>query len=164
MADKFDSIISDVIRREGGSAVTADPLDPGGLTQFGLTKKDNPKEWADGVVTEDEARLAYRRKYVELPGFGQIPDSHSKVRSQLIDWGVNSGPGIAIQKLQEILGLKVDGNLGQKTLDATKSADPLDLNQKLAVSRIKMLCRICQKNPSQLKFLVGWITRALEFL
>ena len=161
---KFDSIISDILVKEGGSKVTDDPSDKGGLTQFGLTKRDNPVEWADGKVTEEEARARYMSRYVEGPGFDKIPDSHAKLRSQLIDYGVNSGPAVAIQKVQALVGAEVDGVLGQETLAAISAADPLKLNNQLAVARLEMLCKICQKNPSQLKFLVGWVRRASGFI
>ena len=96
------------------------------------------------------------------PGFDKITDPH--LQAQLVDFGVNSGPQLAIMKLQEILQVDVDGVLGPQTLAAVKGVTPDELNTLLAVSRIKMIGRIVQKNPSQLKFLSGWLNRAMEFL
>ena len=164
---KFTSVITDILKREDSTlsgVVTNDPSDRGGRTQFGLTQRYNPTEWADGKVTQDEAREAYWRKYVEAPGFHRIPDSHGALRTQLIDFGANSGPRVAIQKLQMALGVTVDGDLGPKTLAAIEASDPLKLNNQLVAERVTMLVKLCQKEPSQLKWLGGWCNRALEFI
>lgn len=152
--------INDILRREGG--VSHDPLDGGGRTQFGISERSNPQAWLDGHVTEEEARAIYLRKYVNAPKFYLIADQ--KLRDQLIDYGVNSGPQLAIQKLQSILGLDQDGIIGEETLKAIDQHDAKRLNALLVSERIKMIGRIVHKNPSQLKFLNGWLNRALEFI
>lgn len=153
-------VIGDIIRREGG--FVHDPNDKGGRTQYGISERSNPEAWKDGKVTEAEAREIYERKYLKGPGFDKVKDL--QLRSQLVDFGVNSGPMIAIMKLQEILGVSVDGVIGPQTLGALELIHSEDVNTALAISRLKMIARIVQKNPSQLKFLVGWVSRCCEFL
>lgn len=155
-----DSIINDILKREG--AATNDPLDKGGRTAFGISEKSNPEAWKDGKVTEDEARAIYEQKYVKGPKFDLITDPH--LRAQLVDFGVTSGPQLVISKLQEILGVKVDGVIGAATLKAISAIHPEDLSNALVVTRVKMIGKIVVNNPSQLKFLNGWLNRALEFL
>lgn len=155
-------IIDDVIAREGGSKVTNNPADGGGRTQYGISERSNPEAWADGKVTAEEARAIYVKKYVEGPGFDKISDT--QLRNQLIDFGVNSGPAVAISKLQAIVGVEVDGILGPETLAAISLLHPDDVCNSLVVARVKMICRIVQKNPNQLQFLLGWCDRALQFL
>ena len=155
-------VIGDVIKREGGSQVTNDPADGGGRTQYGISERANPKAWADGKVTEDDARAIYEAKYVKGPHFDLVQDD--QLRAQLVDFGVNSGPGIAIQKLQEILRVDADGALGPQTLTALQQHRADDINNQLVAARIRMICRVVQKNPSQLKFLSGWASRSLDFL
>lgn len=157
-----DAIIDDIIQREGGATVTNDPADRGGRTQYGIAERSHPQAWVDGKVTLEEARDIYRQRYLEAPGFGKIEDP--RLRAQLVDFGVNSGPGVAIQKLQEILKVDVDGVLGPKTLTAIAAYDPNLLNNKLALARVRMIGRIVNKNPSQAKWLNGWLERALSFL
>lgn len=164
MASKIDSIISEVLKAEGGGKITNDPADSGGRTQWGISETANPGAWKDGKVTEQEAREIYLQKYVIWPGFHKLPASHSALQAQLIDYGVNSGPAIAIQKLQGLLGVDVDGVLGPQTLQAIKNHDSRIVNNNLVQARCRMICRIVQKQPSQLKFLAGWIDRALSFL
>ena len=159
-----DDIISDVIDREGGATATNDATDKGGRTQYGISEKANPKAWADGVVTEKEAREIFLSKYVVYPGYLHIPASHRAVQEQLIDFAVLSGPYVATEKLQATLNVKVDGVFGPKSLVALAAADPRITNNKLAIQRALMICRIVKRDPSQLKFLAGWIDRTLSFI
>ena len=152
-------IIGDVIRREGG--LNNDPADGGGRTDKGISEKAHPEAWKDGKVTEEEARAIYEMKYVTVPGFHKVTDE--RLRAQLVDFGVNSGPTVAIMHLQRILGVADDGVLGPVTLGVLNERMPFEVNLLLMGSRIKMIGRIVQKNPSQLKLLSGWLSRSLEF-
>jgi lysozyme family protein len=155
-------VIGDIIEREGGAVVTNDPADGGGRTQYGISEKSNPAAWADGKVTEAEARAIYQRKYIDGPGFGKIQDK--QLQTQLVDFGVNSGPMVAIQKLQGILHVPVDGVLGPQTLTALVGVHPEDVCNLLVAARVRMIGQIVSKNPSQLRFLNGWLDRSLQFL
>mgnify|MGYP001587757255 FL=1 len=155
-------IVDDVIQREGGAAVTNDPTDRGGRTQYGISEKSHPDAWADGRVTEEEARAIYEKKYVIYPGFDKVQDD--RLRAHLVDFGVNSGPQVAVSKLQEILGVVVDGVLGVRTLEALNARRADDLNNRLVASRVRMIGRIVSKVPSQLKWLNGWLDRSLSFM
>lgn len=161
MSTKIDEIITSVEVAEGGDRITVDPSDKGGRTQYGISEKSNPDAWKDGVVTEKEARKIYFNKYVKGPKFDQILNPN--LQAQLIDYGVNSGPAIAIQKVQTILGIHVDGILGPASLGAINTTT-INLNNRLVGERIKMICGIVVKDPSQLKYLAGWVNRAIEFL
>jgi lysozyme family protein len=167
----LDKVITEIIEREGGSKATNDPKDPGGRTQYGISERANPQAWADGKVTESEAREIFLQKYVVWPKFHTIPPSHKNTQEQLIDFGVHSGPGVAVMKLQETLNeagadpkLKVDGDFGQKTLNALLGTDDRSINNLFMAARIKMLGRVVQKNPNQLNKLSGFLNRALGFL
>lgn len=157
MSFKVTDLIGDIIKREGGYT-----NDLGGRTEYGISERANPEAWADNKVTEEEARQIYTQKYLVGPGFDQIADEH--LRSQLVDFGVNSGPSIAIKALQEILGVEVDGVLGPATIGAMKLVEPAWLNNQIMASRLRLFARLVSKRPSQVKFLVGWVNRALEFL
>ena len=160
MTFKLSDIITDVIRREGKP--TNDPVDRGGRTQYGISEAAHPAAWADGKVDEAEARAIYLRKYVRGPGFGQLPSG--TLQAQLVDFGVTSGPHLAITFLQRILGVHVDGVLGPETLAALVARDLRAVNNLLVGERIKLIGRLVAKKPTQVKYLNGWLTRALEFL
>ncbi len=152
--------ISDIIAREGPPS--NDPNDSGGQTAFGISEKSNPEAWKNGPPTEAQARAIYEQKYVKSPGFDKIADK--QLQAQLIDFGVNSGPAIAIMKLQSILGVQEDGVLGPNTLAILATLHPEDVNNCLVAERVKLIGRIVSKNPSQLKFLNGWLDRSLQWL
>jgi lysozyme family protein len=156
------SIIDAILVAEGGAIATNDPSDRGGRTQYGISEKSHPGAWADNHVTEEEARAIYMQKYVIKPGFDKINDQ--RLRHFLVDFAVNSGPGIAIQYLQRAVNTKVDGVLGPKTAEAANQTEPRSLVTRLVAERVKMAGRIVTKDPSQLKFLNGWLNRFLDFI
>ena len=155
-----NDILDRLEKREGG--LSNDPADTGGRTYKGVSERWNADLWKDGPPTDAQVRERYEQRYVKGPGFDRIVDAH--LREQLIDIAVHSGPGIAIQKLQAILAVTADGALGPKTLAALAQSDSHKINNLLVAARILMLCRIVQKNPTQVKFVVGWCDRALQFL
>ena len=160
----LNDIVSDVIKREGGSTATNDPSDRGGRTQYGISERVHPEAWTDNKVTEKEAREIFLAKYVVWPGYHRIPASHQKVQAQLIDFGVLSGPNIATQKLQLVLGAKPDGIFGTKTLATLVTRDQREVCNLLAVRRALMIGRLVKKNPTDLVYLNGWLDRVLSFV
>lgn len=154
--------IDQVLIVEGGSKVTNDPSDHGSRTQYGISEKSNPGAWADGRVTEPEARDIYMQKYLVGTGIVNVADPY--IQAQLLDYAINSGPYPAISRVQEIVGVKQDGILGPGTLSAIKAKDPRLVNNALVRARILMICKIVQKDVSQVKYLLGWASRALEFI
>lgn len=155
-----ESIIDHILVEEGG--FVNDPTDPGGATAYGISKASNPEAWASGPPTAEQAKAIYLKKYVQGPGFDKVADP--KLQAQLVDFGVNSGPAVAIQKLQIILGIGVDGVLGPGTLQSLSRANPQSVNNQLVVARVRMIGQLVSKNPAQAKFAAGWLNRAVEFL
>jgi lysozyme family protein len=159
----LDEVITQIELREGSAAVTHDPLDGGGRTQFGISETANPEAWSDGQVTEQEARAIYMQKYVIHPGFATLP---LLLQPLCIDWGVISGPQLVIMRLQKLLDVEVDGVLGPNTLAALPAFPEglIRLTNKLVAERVRQVGKIVSKDPSQAKYVNGWLNRALEFL
>lgn len=158
----------EIIRREG-SSYTNDPHDRGGPTKFGITQAT--LSWHRGYpvtpddvknLTLEEAKAIYRKRYISGPGFDKLPDG--VLQSNLVDFGVMSGPHLATVHLQEILSVPADGVLGPQTLGALQQADLHQVNKQLVTRRCLMAARLCKKDPSQLRFLTGWLQRFLSFL
>jgi lysozyme family protein len=163
MANTTKDIVDDVMRREDRTGSGIVTVDAGGRTQYGISERANPEAWIDGKVTEEEAREIYERKYVRAPKFDLIPDE--QLRAHLVDFGVNSGPMIAIMKLQTIIGADVDGVIGPDTLGRLSQIPIEQVRTQLVVARLKLVGRVVTKDPrNQLKMLNGWIARACEFL
>ena len=148
-----------ILDREGG--FVDNPADRGGPTAWGISKKWNPEAWANGPPTKEQAAQIYQDRYIDQPGFSKI--GHGGLRDFLVDYGVNSGPAVAVQKLQRVLGVPVDGKLGPETLVALSHRQPDTLLNQLVDERLKTLVRLVQSKPNQLQFLYGWVTRVLSF-
>lgn len=168
----MSDFIDDIIRREGGDKETNDPADSGGRTKYGISERAHPEAWADGDVTHDEARVIYRKTYILAEKFDQIKDEW--LRHQVIDFGVPSGPDTAARMLQQVVGVKVDGVIGPKTLEAIENypagtlfgvpvPGKVLLNLAFRDARTLFYAALAKKRPKDLKWLLGWIRRAFEF-
>jgi lysozyme family protein len=106
--------------------------------------------------------IGYEEKFVIGPGFDKIVDR--QLRTQLIDFGANSGPAVAIQKLQLVLGAPQTGVLDADTVTALTALHPDDVCNGLVAARVRMIGQIVSKSPAQLPYLSQWLDRALQFL
>ena len=91
-ADDVDSLIDELIEREGGYARR--PADRGGATRFGITEAIARAHGFGGALAElprDEAAAIYRRLYWLRPRFDQVA-SRPRIAAELFDTGVTWGP------------------------------------------------------------------------
>lgn len=151
-------MIAALLRREGG--YSNDPKDRGGETNFGISKRSFPSLDIKHL-TKEQAIAIYRARYLEGPKIHLLPES---LQPLMLDFAVNSGQIVAINKLQKVLGVEVDGVIGPQTLSAAHAAEIRGLINALVAERVRMICSIVIKAPAQLKFLSGWVNRAFEFL
>ena len=169
MASDVDSILRDVLDREGWPIYTDHPADKGGPTKGGITIR-TLESWRQRRCTraelkrlpESEALLILRRRYVESNGIDRIPDV--ALQGQVIDDAVLSGPMLAAQDLQRALAVAVDGIIGPQTLGAVEEIGASNTATRLAIERRLRLARHVAAHPDQVVFLVGWLTRSLQFI
>jgi lysozyme family protein len=141
-----DAILAGILRREGG--YVDDPADRGRCTNMGITI-GALRDWrgkpvtCDDVrkLTEAEAKDIYRARY--LRPFDGIEQA---IKPQVVDIAVNAG----VTRARALLAL------------AHQSSKPL--GTALTIERLKHYASIVAADPSQSKFLKGWINRAVEFL
>lgn len=162
-----EDIISDIIRREG-KRFTNDPLDRGGPTKYGITittlsdYREPPCTPADvACLSEGEAMEIYRAQYIRRPRFDKINDP--RLRALVIDWGVNSGPKTAAKALQRAAGVYPDGALGPVSLTAVNGGDASVLFDAVLSAREAFYRSIVSRDPTQSRFLNGWLNRCAEF-
>lgn len=145
-----------------------DPLDKGGATMIGVTigtyrtyckykgrktpsstdlKNITYKEWRDIVHT-----MYWSKWKADL-----IENQH--VANMIVDWVWASGQGIGIKRVQKLLGVTADGIVGPKTLAAVNDTDPKELFTKVYNARAAHFNAIVKANPSQKKWLKGWMNR-----
>ena len=158
MAD-FDSAVTKTLIHEGGSRVTDDPDDRGGLTRYGISQRSYPNLDIRNL-TEDQAKGVYKRDYWDRVAGDKITEQ--QVAENIFDTAVNMGPRTASRLAQIALDLTpVDGIIGPNSLKAINAASPEAFMAEFTIAKIARYAYICNKNRSQKKYLLGWINRAL---
>lgn len=153
----FDEAVAIVLRHEGG--YVNNPSDPGGETNFGISKRAYPSVDMK-TLTRDEAKLIYRRDYW-LTLYDQVTDQ--RLANGLFDFGVNAGTAQAVKTLQKALNdvlagpILTDGVFGPGTLSAVNAANPDKLMMRFNVRRITYYASL-----NKPEFVLGWVTRALD--
>ena len=165
-----DRLLADLIDREGG--FVDDAADRGGPTRFGITlgtlqrwRHPVPVTRADvELLTREEATAIYRQQYVDGPGFREaIRDD--RLLALVVDYAVLSGPQAATKALQRAIGIHDDGVLGPQTARLLVSqSGSADVYKRLLADRIGHHVEIVLTNPSQRRFLRGWLSRCVSFL
>jgi lysozyme family protein len=110
------------------------PLDPGGETMYGVTKKVARKNGYMGdmkLLTLDMARKIAKTEYWDLY---KCDEFDIRIGFQIFDIAYNGGK--PVQWLQRAAGEYEDGILGPKTISAVLKADVLTVIMKLNSYRI----------------------------
>ena len=163
----LDQIIDATIKAEGG--YVNDPADRGGATKYGITQAVARANGYTGDMRDlplESARDIYKREYAVKPGFVDFP---SQVAAELFDTGVNMGTAKATEFLQRAVnalggaGIAVDGKMGPATRGAVNAylqsrGNAVDILCKtLNCLQGVRYVEIVEKNPTQRKFINGWI-------
>ena len=127
----FDTAVQIILDLEGRDKLTNHPSDPGGLTKFGISKRAHPDVDVENL-TEQAAIQIYRRQYWDAVRCEEFP---AIIRLALFDSAVNQGAKQATWCLQTALGVKVDGDIGPKTLAAAASANGKKLLERFLSQR-----------------------------
>ena len=165
MAD-YKKLITHILRWEGGWA--NDPVDNGGPTMKGITLntytiycknkgKGTPTQTQLKNISQAEWEDVFKSMFWDKWQADKI--NNQSIANLVVDWLWTSGQW-GIKYPQSILGVKVDGQVGPKTLAAINNyPDPKDLFNKLWQRRKAHFEGIVKANASQKKFLKGWLNR-----
>ena len=169
-------IIDGVIEREKGYA--NNPNDAGGETMWGITIATARRHGYTGAMRELPRATAfaiYTAEYVTAPGFHKIVALNAAIGEELVDSGVNCGPGRPGPWLQRTLNLLnrqdklfpdlvVDGVLGPATQSALlhvlhqRGAD----GEKVILRALNCLqgayyMEITERRAANEEFFFGWM-------
>lgn len=147
--------LEQIVDREGG--YVHDPTDWGGETKYGISKRAYPHLDIKNLTREQAMEIYYRDYYLK----NKLDRLPAPLQEPVLDWTVNSGK-IAIKSLQRLIFVKDDGIIGPETELALKSANIPSLLSLYTKERVLFYARLVQRNPSHLKYLVGWLSRALS--
>ena len=128
--DGFSIAIEFILVEEGGYTPGL-PNDPGGETNFGISKRSYPNLNIK-ALTADMAREIYRRDFWDALKLSELP---LKVAVIVLDSAVNQGPQTAIKILQVALGVAADGVLGPTTTKKAWTTTSGPLLQTIAAGR-----------------------------
>jgi lysozyme family protein len=143
-ASSFETAVDLVLRHEGG--FVNHPRDPGGATNFGITRetlsrvRGRPASVEDvRRLTREEAASIYRRLYWQAVRADELPPG---LDLAVFDLAVNSGPKRAVTMLQKLLGVTADGSIGPVTIKAANRPDPAESVRRLTRERLGFLSRL----------------------
>ena len=157
-----------VLLAEGGYQLTDIANDRGGLPYAGIARKPNPSWGGWNIIDRGETppadmvRRFYRDNFWDKIRGDEIKDQH--VAELLYDFAVNAGVSTTIKLAQIVVGATPDGKVGPKTLEAWNSCDPRMFSYAFSIAKITRYRDIVARDKTQLKFLVGWVSRTLHAL
>ena len=159
--EKFEPFI---LKWEGGWS--DHPADRGGKTMMGITlstwqyycTKNGRTGTAEslGAITREEWREVLKDMFWDRI-HGDLIVSQS-VANIICDWVWASG-SYGITGVQRILGVKVDGICGYKTLKAINTRSPKELFNDIKQARLADVDKVIKAHPDQAVFRNGWINR-----
>lgn len=149
-----------MIQHEGG--YSDDPSDPGGETNWGISKRSYPYLDIRSLSQEDAAQI-YQRDFWQPKPYRMIISQ--RVANKVFDLAVNMGFQEAhciVQRACNELGKKIwaDGQLGPLTIQAINECDPDFLLDAIRYNARHFYMELVARRPSSQKFLNGWIKRA----
>lgn len=161
---KFDEFLKVILQQEGGDKYHEVAGDSGGATKYGVSltfyktiEPDATKEDIKNLSYQD-AYSIYKKYFYEDINLHLI--DNELLRLHIFSHAVNAGSGKAVKMLQKILGVTEDGLLGTKTASkANFYPEQGELVQGYANARRIFYEKIVAKNPTQKKFLQGWLNR-----
>lgn len=144
----FNKAFERLLGNEG--AYVNHPEDPGGETNWGISKRSYPTLDIKNL-TREQAQAIYLRDFWQPLG-----DAPGAVKFQAFDFAVNSGIQTAIRKLQAAIGVADDGHWGPASAAKLASMDVNDVLMRYVAQRIRFWTAL-QSWPT---FGKGWANRA----
>ena len=165
-----------ILRWEGGEV--NDKIDRGGHTNKGITRSTfnslSKRLLGKSPTLDNFKKLTQEDAMKFIRHFWNKATWNNRIKSQAVaeaitSWYWGSG-GYGIKQWQIMLrddfgkkDISVDGGIGPQTINYTNSIPEKKLIAQAIISREKTFRKIVQRNPSQAKFLKGWLNRLNDF-
>jgi lysozyme family protein len=154
--------------------------DIGGMTYGGVSRVYHP-EWQGWKIVD--VYISQKGGLSKMKNNERIPDADSSVTNFFqslwrkynmdsvndqnvaniaFDWIVNS-EGNAVKHIQKIVGVSQDGSLGANTVAAINKMNGAKLYNLIKADREAYYLSIAANDPTQEKFLAGWLDRLNKF-
>lgn len=145
----WENCLSHTKISEGG--YVNDPVDPGGETKYGISKRSYPDVDIKNL-TWDKAAAIYKRDYWDAVRGDDLP---SGVDLVAFDAAVNSGVSRGAKWLQKAVGVTQDGRIGPVTIDALIGCDCESIINAACSYRLQFMRGL----PTWYRFKNGWTKR-----
>ena len=132
----FDLFFDRLIGHEGG--YVNNPKDPGGETNWGISKRSYPDLDIKGL-TRNDAKEIYRSDFWNRIHGDEMYDG---VAFQVLDFAINSGIETAVRKLQAAIGAADDGHWGPISSTAIAAMSESDVIMRLNGKRLDYMTRL----------------------
>jgi hypothetical protein len=156
-SQSFINASNNTLGWEGG--YTTDPNDPGGETNFGISKRSYPNVDIKNLTQVQAVQIYYNDFWVHIHG-----DSMPKgLAMNVFDAAINMGLGAGIKLMQSALGVVSDGVIGPHTLAAMQGATN-DQVTKFVILRCEAYTKLSQfalYGNTWLTRTIGTLTKSL---
>lgn len=152
-APDFDMAFDRLIGHEGG--YVNHPDDPGGETNWGITKRTAREVGYVGDMRDlsrQQAKQIYKEAYWQR---ARCEELDGAIAFQVFDAAVNHGIGNAIRFLQRAAGVADDGAVGPVTMAAVQAMSVTDVLARFNAARLDFYTKLSTW-PS---FGKGWVRR-----
>ena len=173
---QFADALNILLVHEGGYSNVS--YDTGGETYQGISRNNWPNwpgwqiidqykplkhnQVIENVTLQNLVTNFYKVHFWDVIKADQLP---KEIRPLVFDFAVNSGTGTAVMALQRVLRdstgkkIAIDGVVGPQTIALANQLPAKQLFERYKQARYNFFVRIVERNPSQKKFLTGWLNR-----
>lgn len=151
--ERFDRCVEIILQNEGG--YVNDPADPGGETNFGISKRSFP-DLDIKSLTREYAKSIYKHVYWRPLNLSGVENINSAL--QVFDHAVNTGLSRSTRMAQLLAGVRVDGIIGPVTIEAINTMGDVFL-KRFIHARKEYYRDLADRKPVMRKFLQGWLNR-----
>jgi len=161
----FETAYDKMIQDEGGYVLHKIEGDTGGQTYAGIARNKNPNWPGWGFVDRGETpptqmvRDFYRVNYWDAIQGDKL---NPIVASSIFNFAVNAGVSVASKLAQICVKTAPDGVIGARSVDALNRIDPELFVASYALAKVARYRDIVMRDRTQIKFLLGWLNRALK--
>ena len=143
----FDDAFERLLGHEG--RYVNDPKDPGGETNFGVSKRSYPAVDIKNLTLQGAKTIYYRDFWLPLV------DAHPAIKFQVFDFAVNGGLSTALHKLQTAIGVADDGHWGPVSAAALAAREINDVLLRFNAQRLRFYASTTQWS----EYGKGWVLR-----
>lgn len=174
---QFTEALNKTIASEGG--YVNDPSDPGGETYKGVARNmwskwpgwtiidiakrqpNFPANLDTNAELQQEIAFFYQVNFWDKMNGDAIADQ--AIANSIFDFAVNAGIKTSVTLAQMAIDVIPDGILGPKTIEKLNDFNVDHFMAEFTVAKIARYVAIIRKRPASRKYLLGWITDALNF-